>query len=203
MGRDWTSASGNLTHSLNDGAYQVLEPRKLVKPADILAHIGEHEITHGLYGWWFDQSLPGVPRGGCCEFGGLHLLYIGIAPPKDRPIRTGSATPIKRRLWRNHLRGSVRSSTLRLSLAALLKDQLGFEFYRDAGDRVRMAKENEETLTTWIEEHAGISVVHQDTPWQLEEALVRNGPPLPLNLSMSTHPFKPTLSALRTSLGRD
>ena len=184
-------------------ARQVLEPEKLLKPAEILAHIGEHEITHGLYGWWFDRSLPDVPRGGCLEFNGKHLLYIGIAPPKDRLIRSGSVTPVKRRLWRNHLRGSVRSSTLRLSLAALLGDQLGFEFYRDGSDRVRMAKEHEENLTTWVEYHAGISVVHHDAPWQLEEALVRNGPSLPLNLSMSGHPFKPALSALRKALGRD
>lgn len=184
-------------------AKQVLEPTKLIRPADILAHIEEHEVTHGLYGWWFDGSLPEVPRGECLGFDGKHLLYIGIAPPKDQPKRPRSAAPVKRRLWRNHLHGSVRSSTLRLSLAALLKNQLGFEFYRDAGDRVRMIKDDEENLTAWIEDHAGISVVHHDAPWQLEEALVRNGPPLPLNLSMSSHPFKPTLSALRKALGRD
>ncbi|MEP3632201.1 MAG: GIY-YIG nuclease family protein [Shimia thalassica] len=184
-------------------AKQVLEPAKLIRPADILAHIEEREVTHGLYGWWFDDSLPEVPRGECLGFDGKHLLYIGIAPPKDKPTKPGSATPVKRRLWRNHLRGSVRSSTLRLSLAALLEDQLGFEFYRDAGDRVRMTKDHEERLTAWIVDHAGISVVHHDAPWQLEEALVRNGPPLPLNLSMSGHPFKPTLSALRKTLGRD
>ncbi len=184
-------------------AKKVLEPAQLIRPADILAHIEEYEVTHGLYGWWFDGSLPEVPKGDCLELDGKHLLYIGIAPPKDRPIRPGSATPVKRRLWRNHLRGSIRSSTLRLSLAALLKDQLGFDFYRDARGRVRMTKDHEEQLTTWIEEHAGISVVHHDAPWQLEEALVRNGPPLPLNLSMSGHPFKPTLSAFRKALGRD
>lgn len=181
----------------------VLEPAKLIRPADILAHIEEHEVTHGLYGWWFDDSLPEVPRGDCREFESKHLLYIGIAPPKDKPTKRGPTTPVKRRLWRNHLRGSVRYSTLRLSLAALLKDQLGFEFYRDAGDRVRMVKDHEENLTSWIEEHAGVSLVRHDAPWELEEALVRNGPPLPLNLSMSGHPLKPTLSAFRKALGRD
>lgn len=182
-------------------AQQVLEPTSLLGPADILAHVDEHQITHGLYGWWFDPSLPDVPRGGCYEFDGKHLLYIGIAPPKDRPTRQGSAAPIKRRLWRNHLRGAVRTSTLRLSLASLLRDQLDLEFYRDARDRVRMEKEHEERLTAWIDEHAAISLAQHDSPWQLEEVLVRNGPPLPLNLSMSGHPFKPTLSALRMALG--
>ena len=182
-------------------AKQVLEPAKLIRPVEVLTHIEENEVTHGLYGWWFDGALPEVPRGGCREFDGRQLLYIGIAPPKNRPTRPGSATPVKRRLWRNHLRGTVRSSTLRLSLAALLQDQLDLEFYRDAWGRVRMEKEHEEKLTGWIHQHAAISLVQHNAPWQLEEALIRNGPLLPLNLSMSGHPFRPTLSALRKALG--
>lgn len=203
MNEEGISASSDLTHSLSDDVRQILEPNKLVLPADILSHIDENEITHGLYGWWFDPVLPDVPRDGCREFEGKHLLYIGIAPPKKRPLKSRATTPVKSRLWRNHLRGSVRSSTLRLSLSALLQHQLDLQFYRDAGNRVCMVKENEEKLTAWIESHAGISVLHLDEPWNLEEMLIRNGPSLPLNLSMSGHAFKPTLSALRRSLGRN
>ncbi len=203
MKKEGISALCDLTYSLSEEARQVLEPTKLLRPTDILAYIEENKIAHGLYGWWFDHELSNVPSGGCLEICGRHLLYIGIAPPKDRPNRLGSATPMKRRLWRNHLYGSVRSSTLRLSLAALLRDQLNFQFFRDNRNRVRMGKAYEDKLTAWMEDHAGISVVHHDTPWQLEEKLVRNGPPLPLNLSMSGHSFKPTLSALRKALGRD
>ncbi|MFC6638968.1 hypothetical protein GV827_22430 [Sulfitobacter sp. JBTF-M27] len=182
---------------------RLLEPERLIKPSNLLAYIKENQIIHGMYGWWFDYSLPDVPRVGCLELEDKHLLYIGIAPPKSQPTRSGSATPMKSRLWRNHLRGSVRSSTLRLSLAALLKHELDLGFYRDSGGRVRMIKEHEDKLTTWIKNHAGVSVEQNNTPWQLEEALVSNGPPLPLNLSMSHHPFRPTLSGLRTALGRD
>ena len=203
MSKDGIVALTDLTYSLSDDVKRVLDPNKLLIPRNILDHIVEQEINHGLYGWWFDLSLPQVPRNRCIEHDGKHLLYIGIAPPKDRPITGRAATPIKSRLWRNHLRGSVRSSTLRLSLAALLEHQLQFKFYRDDRNRVRMAKEHEDKLTAWIEDHAGISVVHHDNPRSLEKALVKNGPALPLNLSMSAHPFKPTLSALRRSLGRD
>lgn len=180
----------------------MLKPRKLLKPADISDHIDKNGITHGLYGWWFDQYLPDAPRTGCLELDGRHLLYIGIAPSKERPVRSGSATPVKRRIWRNHLNGSVRTSTLRLSLAALLETQLHLEFYRDNRGRVRMPKEHEVKLSAWLDQHACISVAHHDAPWRLEEALIRNGPPLPLNLSMSHHPFKSTLSGLRRTLGR-
>ena len=74
---------------------QILEPNVLLKPTDVLAHIDEHGISHGLYGWWFDHFLPDVSRAGCLEFESKHLLYIGIAPPKDRLIKTGAATPVK------------------------------------------------------------------------------------------------------------
>ncbi|WP_125458971.1 GIY-YIG nuclease family protein [Oceanicella actignis] len=165
--------------------------------------IDRHAVTHGVYGWWFDHYLPLVPRDGCIERDGKHLLYIGIAPPKDRPVRRGGPTPVKSRLWRNHLRGTVRSSTLRLSLAALLEQELELAFWRDKRNRVRMDRHHEDSLSDWISKHAAISVAQHDEPWSLEETLVRNGPPLPLNLSMSRHPFKSTLSDLRRALGRN
>ena len=66
-----------------------------------------------------------------------------------------------------------------------------------------MDRHHEDKLTEWIAKHAAISVVQHDEPWSLEETLVRNGPPLPLNLSMSSHPFKSSLSEMRRALGRD
>ncbi|WP_187431999.1 GIY-YIG nuclease family protein [Roseobacter fucihabitans] len=180
-----------------------LSPAKLILPNDVLGHIDERSITHGLYGWWFDGNLPFVPRDGCISHKGKHLLYVGIAPPKDGPARSRSSTPIKSRLWRNHVNGTVRSSTLRLSLAALLQHDLNLAFWRDTGSRVRMDREHEAKLTVWIGKHAALSMMQQDNPWSLEEKLIKRGPPLPLNLSMSGHPFKTTLSDLRRALGRN
>lgn len=192
-----------LTHSLCDGARAVLSPKTLLLPDHVLDFIDLQSISHGVYGWWFDHSLPLAPRDGCIKREGKHLLYVGIAPPKDRPARRGATTPVKSRLWRNHLRGTVRSSTLRLSLAALLEQKLELTFWRDNLNRVRLDRHQEDKLSDWIAKHAAISVVQHDEPWSLEEKLIRNGPPLPLNLSMSGHPFKSTLSDLRRALGRD
>ncbi len=192
-----------LTHSLYDEARAVLSPETLLLPDQVLDFIDRHVVTHGVYGWWFDQCLPLMPRDGCMEREGKHLLYIGIAPPKDRPVRRGGPTPLKSRLWRNHLRGTVRSSTLRHSLAALLEQELALAFWRDKRNRVRMDRHQEDRLSEWIATHAAISVVQHDEPWSLEETLIRNGPALPLNLSMSGHPFKSTLSDLRGALGRN
>ena len=196
-------ASSWLTHSLYDEARSVLSPETLLLPDHVLDFIDRHSVTHGVYGWWFDHSLPLVPRDGCIERDGKHLLYIGIAPPKDRPVRRGGPTPAKSRLWRNHLRGTVRISTLRLSLAALLEQELELAFCRDKRSRVHMDRHHEDKLSDWIAKHAAISVVQHDEPWSLEETLIRNGPPLPLNLSMSGHPFRSTLSNLRRALGRN
>lgn len=192
-----------LTHSLYDQARAVLSPKSLLLPDHVLDFIDGHAVTHGVYGWWFDNRLPLVLRDGCIERDGKHLLYIGIAPPKDRPVRRSGPTPVKSRLWRNHLRGTVRTSTLRLSLAALLEQELELAFWRDKRNRVRMDRHCEDRLSEWVSKHAAISVMQHDEPWSLEETLVRNGPPLPLNLSMSGHPFRSTLSGLRRALGRN
>lgn len=132
--------------------------------------------------------------------GGKHLLYVGIAQPGQR--RGHSRAAARDRLWRNHLRGSVRISTLRLSLSALLADRLGLAFFRDARGRVRMAKSDEQKLSAWLDQHAAISVAHHDEPAALERLLITGGPALPLNLSASIHPFRQTLSELRRQLGR-
>ena len=192
-----------LTHSLYGEVGAVLSPYTLLLPDHVLDFIDRQAITHGVYGWWFDNRLPLVPRDGCIEREGKHLLYIGIAPPKNQPVRRGAPTPVKSRLWRNHLRGTARTSTLRLSLAALLEQELELAFWRDKRNRVRMDRHYEDRLSEWISKHAAISVVQHDEPWSLEEMLVRNGPPLPLNLSMSGHPFRSTLSDLRRALGRN
>lgn len=190
----------NLTHSLTLIAKELLEPDFLIRPYNLRQHIAARSISHGVYGWWFDSSLPVVPRGGCSVRAGKDLLYIGIAPPNSQLARPRSTSPMSRRLWRNHLHGTTRTSTLRLSIAALLQTELHLEFYRDGQGRVRMSPQHEELLTTWLDEHAAISAIQHDDPWFVERALIEDGPPLPLNLSMSDHPFRKTLSELRRAL---
>ncbi|WP_395541036.1 GIY-YIG nuclease family protein [Neotabrizicola sp. sgz301269] len=196
------SSTEDLTLSLSSISAGLLSPDRLWRPCVLHRHIAERSITHGVYAWWFDGCLPRVPRDGCSEREGKCLLYIGIAPPRINLTPRRSSSPMLRRLRRNHLHGTVRTSTLRLSLAALLHGELGFDLYRDEGGRVRMGRTHEELLTTWIDEHAAVSAIHHDNPWSIERALITCGPPLPLNLSMSRHSFSTTLSALRRSLGR-
>jgi len=191
-----------LTHSLSAEASAVLSPEALLLPDHVLDFIDRHAFTHGVYGWWFDHGLPLVPRNGCIERDGKHLLYIGIAPRKGRSIKLGAPSPLKCRFQKYHLR-RVRGSTLRHSLSALLQDELHLEFRRDKRDRVCMDRRHEEKLSAWVDQHAAISITQDDEPWKLEEELVRQGPPLPLNIDMSDHPFKSTLKDMRRALGRN
>ena len=62
---------------------------------------------------------------------------------------------------------------------------------------------HEERLSAWINQLAAISITQNDEPWRLEEELVRQGPPLPLNIDMSDHPFKSTLKDMRRALGQN
>ena len=118
MDHDARRTPNDLTHGLWDASRLVHSPEMLLLPGEIMRHLGTATISHGVYGWWFDQDLAKVPRYGCQQIDGKHLLYVGIAQPGQRrgQIRASAGN----RLWRNHLRGSVRVSTLRLSLAALL-----------------------------------------------------------------------------------
>ncbi len=200
MQRDSTNVPDDLTYSL---CADLLCPEKLVFPGEIKSEVDRRQIRHGVYAWWFDPALPLVPRDGCLRMGLHDMLYVGIAPPSRSGEGSRRLTPIKQRLLRNHLRGSIRRSTLRQSLAAILAEQMGFGFCRDASGKSRMRPEDEARLTGWMNTHAAVTFIHTDDPSGLEEALIRNGPPLPLNLSMSRHSFRDTLSALRRRLGRE
>lgn len=171
----------------------------LVKPSEVFGELEERDLTIGIYGWWFDGCLLDVPREGCLTKENKHLLYVGIAPQSLKRSNGGQA--LRARL-RNHVKHSIRQSTLRLSLASLIKDEYAFEFWRDAQGKARMSKVNEYALTSWMEEHSSVSISATVTPWEVEDSLIRSGPALPLNLEKSTHSFKSTLNRLRTSLGR-
>lgn len=193
-------APTHLTHSLSTEARAFLSPKALLPPDHVLQFIDQHGVTHGVYGWWFDEHLPFVPRAGCIERFRKHLLYVGIAPSSKRSIESGRT--LNHRI-KNHIGGNIGNSTLRLSLASLLKDDLQFVFQR-VGRKARMSRENEAALSNWINQHAQIACFQYEAPWLLEDDLIARGPVLPLNLLKNRrNPFRTTLSDLRRALGRN
>jgi hypothetical protein len=150
----------------------------------------------GVYGWWFDDGLS-VPRDECCARDGLHLLYVGIAPsaaPKD-----GVKPRTLRHRLLNHCRGPVATSTLRRTLAALLKDEEHLSIERMSSGKLLMAAEDEAKVTRWMTQHGRVTWLTTPAPWAMEKEPLQRGPRLPLNISGSPHPYRKELSALKAA----
>lgn len=154
----------------------------------------------GLYGWWFRDGIPGVPLSGTLTSSGYHLLYVGIAP--RAPSRSGSESrsTLSRRICRNHLGSRLASSTLRRSLACLLRDQFRLDISVKAKKLV-MPKTHEAALTQWMAEFAAPTLLPDEVPWHLEDQLLAHGPALPLNIKGASHEFRAELSSRRAAIG--
>jgi hypothetical protein len=135
----------------------------------------------GVYAWWF-EALDGVRMDGAAQRNGRSLLYVGIAPRRPaRGAQTGNGN-LRDRL-RDHCHGPSRSSTLRRSLAAVLRAKLSLEFQRDANGKIRLAGDGEGRLSTWMASNACVSWVETLAPWEAEEALLRSANAPPLNIA--------------------
>jgi hypothetical protein len=189
-----------MTHILREEhqltLHAFLDPSDRFSPSQLSVNPGLVPRMGGLYGWWFLSYPPRVQVGGALKRGDLALLYVGIAPQRPAAHGQASRRTLRDRL-RNHCRGPIATSTFRRSLASLLADELGFQITRGPTGKVEIGRAAEERLTQWIEQHARVSwVVHRE-PWLLEEALIADGPRLPLNIRGSTDPFSLELQRLR------
>lgn len=119
------------------------------------------------------------------------MAYVGIA--SHRP---GSRRTLRQRL-RNHCAGPIATSTLRRSLAAILRNELNLNPSLGSGDKIRLPKIDEKRLTDWLKGHGRVAWICNATPWVQEDALLRQGPRLALNIRGNTHEFVPELVARR------
>lgn len=97
----------------------------------------------------------------------------------------------------NHCCGQIGSSTLRLTLAALLAREMGFRFRGMTRSKLKLLDDGEHRLTLWMEQAAQVCWVVCDNPLQLETALLRGSHRLPLNIKGSADPFVQTLKSWR------
>ncbi|MER8583561.1 hypothetical protein NKG95_33665 [Mesorhizobium sp. M1423] len=176
----------------------LLHPQRLIPAREVLADRSLIPDERGVYGWWFNCGLPGVPLDGTLRSGEHHLLYVGIAPRAPSKAGSESASTLQRRICRNHLGNRIASSTLRRSLAWLLKAPLQFQISWNAAGKAIMSREDEDRLTGWMAVHAAMSFVRAEEPWQIETKLITEGPKLPLNIRDSAHPFRQRLLTLRS-----
>ena len=189
-----------MTYRISTDLNDLLNPDPLLPVKDVLADRTRIPAEAGIYGWWFRDGPPMVPLEGTVEKHGYRLLYVGIAP--RRPSKDGSVSnsTLRQRLAGNHLGGSLSSSTVRRTLAALLQDELGLQVGRRPSGKLAMSKDDKCKLTGWMADHAALSLMVLLTPWQIEDALLQSDLPLPLNLAGSSHTFRATLSDQRSKL---
>jgi hypothetical protein len=108
----------------------------------------------GLYAWWVDLSgaaMLSVSLGAEVAAG---RIYAGQAGATAWPSGTRRVATLRSRIGGNHIRGSVRGSTFRLTLAAVLRGPLELKV---AGPR-KLDSGSEQRLTTWILTHLEVAV---------------------------------------------
>jgi|SRR5579859_1178154 len=148
----------------------------------------------GLYAWWVRQdSLPDIPSHPHPVDPRLDLLYLGIAPQAG-----SSRATLRSRVCHQHLNGNIEGSTLRRSLAALLRDPLSLQPYR-RGRKIRLSPLDEAQLTKWQDEHLCLTWAVHPQPWTVEAQLIAALAP-PMNLEHNAvHAFYATMKLARAA----
>jgi len=176
----------------------LLQPAVLHTRSEVLARPSAVPSAPGVYAWYFDEVPPSVPIDGCHRFAGHTLLYVGISPKE--PSREGrvSKQSLRTRV-QYHYRGNAEGSTLRLTLGALLSEQLGIALRRvGSGNRMTFSA-GESTLSDWMGQHARVALLETAAPWLVESHLISELT-LPLNLDQNGHsPFREQLSQARAA----
>ena len=177
---------------------QITAPDRLWSRPEVLASPSPVPREPGLYGWFFDPVIPGVPIDDTTLHRGRRLLYAGIspkAPPKNG--KPPSKQQLRQRIC-DHMRGNAQASTLRLTLGCLLANELGIELRRvGSGKRMTFGPGGEAKLSKWLDRHAAVAWVVHPRPWEAEtEAIHRLS--LPLNLQQNQqHRFHSRLTEVR------
>jgi hypothetical protein len=125
--------------------------------------------TAGLYVWWARRSVVFGVHG--TRMGEAYVYYVGKA---------SSSAGLRGRLA-THVKGSARSSTLRLTLAALGAGS--GDVARSGESRIALSASYEAEVSQWIRENMDVSWVEVSAPGALEREVVAALKP-PLNLDL-------------------
>lgn len=179
--------------SFEDCLRNLMQPVRLWTRSALLSKPSPVPTRPGVYAWFFRNLHEFVPRTDCHTMGDLSLLYVGMAPVDSKSKRF-----LRSRL-RDHLRKRSDCSTLRFSLGAILYEELNLQVTRRGPGKVYFGA-HETLLSEWIETNALVTWYEIEQPWTIEAQLIGYLRP-PLNLdSNESHPFHPTLSALRKGI---
>lgn len=134
----------------------------------------------GLYAWWVSEQGAMQLTDGLETLVKAGLIYVGQTGATNYKKRTNSAT-LRSRIAVNHIAGKISGSSVRLSLAAVLADDLGLNLVAPK----HLDKESEERLSRWMDECLTLAVfpfVDRSRLSDLEKLVIaRLNPPLNLD----------------------
>jgi len=149
----------------------------------------------GLYSWWVDRAGAANLSAGLGTQITEGRIYAGLTGATKWPSGSTGKNTLRKRVGGSHIRGRIRGSTFRLTLASVLREQLGLI---PTGPKL-LAPRSEKALTQWIRDHLSVAV-HRfpaDPLADLEhQVLVRLDPPLNLD-GMPPNPLRMHLRELR------
>jgi len=164
------------------------DPESPRTPAEFLAADRRALNEPGLYSWWVDEAGARDLSAGLGAPVAAGLVYLGQAGATSWPSGRRYSSTQWSRIAGNHLRGRARSSTLRRTLAAALRDPLD------------LADPDDPRLDEWIWRHLRVNAVptaDRDELERLESVMIDALDP-PLNLSgPSGTPARARLRELR------
>ena len=153
----------------------------------------------GLYSWWVDRPGAADLSKGLGHRVQPGRIYAGQTGATKWPSGTAGKATLASRIGANHLRGRIRGSTFRLTLAACLVRPLAL--VRLAPQRLDPA--SEQRLSAWMRKHLEIAVLpvaDRDPLAHLEHRVLSELDP-PLNLDgMPATGLRSDLSRRRASL---
>jgi len=134
----------------------------------------------GLYSWWVDSAGARHLSAGLGHEVSAGLIYAGQAGATKWPSGRRSTATLASRIGGNHIRGRVRGSTFRLTLAASLLRHLDLEI---VGSK-KLAPDSERRVTDWIRDHLAVVAFPYANPDDLSglEGAVLDRLDPPLNL---------------------
>lgn len=158
--------------------YQLHQPLSIVDKISPIAC-----PKSGMYFWWADEdglrclSIPLSNKLYYIKIGSkqYYLCYIGIGPVNEK-----SKQPLFKRIFIWHLGKHIYASTLRYSIASLLR----LQFYvkpKIKGKAYSLSIKSEEYITSILQAHFILSVASHKTPWDIEMENIQDFEP-PLNI---------------------
>lgn len=160
------------------------EPEGLEQPGLYVLHVDEEGARQLSEGLGYELAA-----------GRLYLGHTGATSAG----RVSSSGTLLGRIGGNHLRGTIQGSTLRLSLAAILRHQLDLQ---KVGDD-KLSRESEQRLSEWMRQRLAVAVFaiadQARVRWIATQAICALDPPL--NLAKARpDPLRHRLKALRKEL---